>query len=1239
MLISKHIIFYFSLVLFFSCNNKKQGTNTSLAKQDTFTPTYITVLADLPDSLQPKITDLDTAPKPRTIKVPTSNGGSYSVILSNGKVSTINLEPPVTKLLPVLQNAKGEPIKDTAGNPFIMGAGGLSNFTTFTTDNGLALDAVSCSIIDKIGNIWFGTWGGGVSRFDGKTFTNYSTTQGLANNTVWSICEDRRGDLWFGTWGGGASRFDGKNFITFTTAQGLANNDVRSIAEDKTGILWFGTGGGGVSCYDPSASTKGPKIFTTFSTAQGLAYNDVRSITEDNAGNLWFGTWGGGVSRFGPSDSPGTGAKTFTTFSTAQGLANNIVWAIAKDKKGNLWFGTMGGGVSRYDGKTFTTFSTVQGLANNDVRDITEDKTGNLWFGTGGGGVSCYGPSASLSTGPKTFTTFSTAQGLAHNTVWSIAEDKTGNLWFGTGGAGVSRYDGKAFTTFSTTYGLPNNNVQTITEDNTGNLWFGTGGGGVSCYDGKTFTTFSTTQGLANDNIRSLAKDKNGNIWIGTGGGGVSRYDPSASLSTGPKTFTTFSTGQGLANNDVRSIIEDKKGNLWFGTWGGGVSRYDPLASSFTTFSTSQGLAKNYVRSIAEDKTGNIWIGTWGGGVSRYDGKTFINFTTSQGLAYNYVRSIAEDKTGNLWFGTAEGLSVMSANEVMKLNLTSPDSYQNSPKEGGNSRRAATPLIKTFTKTDGLPDNFVTQVLQLPNGKMAVGTNLGITLFIPSGDLTMLNGIEIYNSITGYPVKDVNAGQNCMFLDSKGVIWAGTGSAKTALVRFDPSELHTDNDSPTVIITGIKVNEASICWNDLSQNSKFKIQKLAGIDSMTIPAYITEEVTTLGKVLTEGERDSMKRDFAGIEFDGISRFYPVPEHLVLPYRFNHITIDFNAVETSKPGLVNYRYLMEGYDKEWSPVMKKTSADFGNIREGIYTFKVKAQGPNGVWCEPVNYTFKVLPPWYRTWWAYSIWAMLFLLVLSLFILWRERNLRSEKEKLETTVKKRTEALQKSNREKDRILSVVSHDLRSPVSAVAYISDMMLNDEEFMPVNESFNLIKSSSLNSLALIDELLGNSIDANQDLKKELADIVEVIKGAANILQCKAEEKKQLIQLSLPGHAVKIWMNKEKIYRVISNLLVNAIKFTNEVGIINIELKEGKGCVVIEVRDNGIGIPEDMLPQLFDMFSDAQRSGTTGEKSFGLGLSICKQIVDAHGGRIWVESEVGKGTVFFVELPVGAGTN
>ena len=980
----KKIWYLFLIISFFSCKeeNKQQSpqATSSIALEAPL------VLTPGKDTIKlPVVVSSSEVENPKVIQIPIKDGGFYTKKKKDGTEIKIDLKKAITAALDTLTPQ------------------GIAHFTNFTTNDGLALDGITCSTLDKTGNLWFGTWGGGVSRYDGKTFTNYTKAQGFANNSVWSITEDKTGNLWFGTDGGGVSRYDGKAFTNYTTAQGLANNVVRCITEDKTGNLWFGTDGGGLSRYNG-------KTFTNYTTAQGLANNIISSVIEDKTGNLWFGTDGGGVSRYD--------GKTFTNYTTAQGLANNSLLSIKEDKIGNLWFGTNGGGVSRFDGKTFVNYTTTQGLANNSILSITEDKTGNLWFGTWGGGVSRLALSGVEGYDGKMFTNYTTAQGLANNSVYSITEDKIGNLWFGTDGGGVSRYNGKAFSNYTKAQGLANNSVFSITEDKTENLWFGTYGDGVSRYDGKTFTNYTTAQGLANNVIRSITEDKIGNLWFGTDGGGVSRLALSGVEGYDGKTFTNYTTAQGLANNSVYSIIEDKTGNLWFGTYGGGVSRYD--GKTFTNYTTAQGLANNLVRSIIEDKTGNLWFGTDGGGVSRYDGKTFTNYTTTQGLANNSILSITQDKFGNLWLATGGGVS-----------------------------RYDGKTFTNYTTTQGLPDNVVTQVVIDKNGKnLVIATNYGIALafsFTLKPAMNEVEGLhykkqvpfqnnlnneeltryydlalETFNSATGYPVKDVNAGQNCLLQDNKGIYWAGTGSDATALVRIDFDAIKRNLKPPTPILYRIKLNEENVCYYTLSssrgtkksqESSDDRSNKSASnelyIDSATLAQ---QEIITYGKSLNVIERDSLQKQFADVEFDGITQFYPIPQNLVLPYEHNNVTFEFNAVQLSRAHLLNFQYMLEGYDKTWSPVLKKREATFGNINAGTYTFKLKAQytGPDGnnAWSEVLTYTFKVLPPWYRTWWMYTIYFLCLMSFVFGLVSANSKRLRAKAIELQLKVDKAT-----------------------------------------------------------------------------------------------------------------------------------------------------------------------------------------------------------------------------------------
>ena len=527
----------------------------------------------------------------------------------------------------------------------VSAGGGTGHWRTYDTADGLAGVTTLSIFQDRAGYLWFGGFGGGVSRYDGKTWTTFTTKDGLAKGPVWAIFQDREGYLWFGTEFGGLSRYDGKVFTTFTTKDGLGSNFVFSIIQDREGVLWFGTLGGGVSRFDG-------KTFTTFTTKDGLAGNGVWSVFQDRDGVLWFGTNGGGVSRYD--------GKTWTTFTTKDGLASNAILSILQDREGHLWFGAWNGGVSRYDGQKFTTFTVKDGLAGISVPSILQDRDGYLWFATGwvgtGGGVSRYDPSTarqdtaallrasgkSPSTLRQTqgsgqrFTNFTTRDGLAHNEVYALFQDREGHLWFG-GNGGVTRYEARTWTTFTTQDGLAQDDVSSIFQDREGNLWFGTNGGGVTRYDGKAFTTFTTKDGLANNTVRPIIQDRDGVLWFGTEGG-VSRYDregkrrlndsqdrsppPNPGESSGMGTFSTFTAEDGLAGNMVRSICMDRDGHLWFGgTPNGGVSRYD--GRTFSTFTSQDGLASgpagNWVLSIFQDREGYLWLGIRSGGVSRYD--------------------------------------------------------------------------------------------------------------------------------------------------------------------------------------------------------------------------------------------------------------------------------------------------------------------------------------------------------------------------------------------------------------------------------------------------------------------------------------------------------------------------------------------------------------------------------------------------------------------------------------------
>lgn len=282
---------------------------------------------------------------------------------------------------------------------------------------------------DSKGNLWFGTLGEGVVRYDRKTLTYFSNSDGFYNKTVYAINEDKNGNLWFGT-DQGVYKYDGKIFRNYNQKDGLSHIDIsrKSILVDKSGAIWVGTHGG-VFRYSPSADNKGAQSFSLF---QQLATINVADIMEDKDGNIWFASSEKGVFRYD--------GKTIVNFTEKEGLGYNYAGGIAQDKNGNMWF-TAKNGICKYDGKIFTEYTPKDGLGGTEFWGISIEESGIIWI-TARGSTTRFDPSISLPN-KEAFTVFTPVNGL-NCCVQSMYQDKSGNMWWGTG-QGVYRFDGNRF--------------------------------------------------------------------------------------------------------------------------------------------------------------------------------------------------------------------------------------------------------------------------------------------------------------------------------------------------------------------------------------------------------------------------------------------------------------------------------------------------------------------------------------------------------------------------------------------------------------------------------------------------------------------------------------------------------------------------------------------------------------------------------------------------------------------------
>ncbi len=960
------------ILLIDSCSSKSSQTeesSTEKTQTDSFQVPVRTNTETLPDSLKLRPILLSEQDKVIRTMVPQTNSNAYVKLNTDGIIQQAILKKPVLIPLNTIKNKEGNSLLDLSGEPIIIGNGGMASFKQYTSDNGLSMDVVVSSFTDASGNLWFGTMGGGISKFDGNSFTNYNTTHGLSHNQIYSIAQDSTGAIWIATLGGGISCFNGKAFKNYNVTSGLADDFVNCITIDKKGIIWCGTREGKVSSFDG-------KKFTNYTLTDGANNNAVNCVYCDKKGILWFGTERSGLIKYDGNE--------FKTYSTEQGLNGSTIRCITGDHVGNIWLGKYDYGVSKFDGKTFTQFSSFEGNTQDDIFSIYVDHLNRVWIGTDGGGVMCYDQRVGKG---KSFKSYNSEIGLANNSVFGITEDLNGHIWISTYGGGVIRFDGDAFTIFSKIQGLAANNIISIHQDVHGNLWFGSIGSGVSCFNGKSFLNYSQSQGLSGGVVTCMVNDSLGNIWFGTDSGGFSYFDGSS--------FTTYTTAQGIPANYILCSYIDHTGVAWFGTVGGGLCRFD--GKTITNYTTRQGLAGDMVMTISEDKSGKIWAACYGQGISSFDGKTFTNYTTAQGLAFNTVFRIVEDVNGNIWCGTdGKGLSILLKDKI-------------------NSEKPENRFIN-YSVRDGLSDNTITQILFLKNKKVALGTNAGVSIFdFPDfKNQTKLKDVEIFNVANGYPIKDVNVGQNCMLEDNQGILWLGTGSDKIPLIRFDYQEVIRNKRKPEINIQSLKINEQSIGWNDLLMN------KNNSIDSNLLAARSIEEIHTFKRELSQIDRDTLKAKFGDIQFSGIQNHYPIPEKLVLPYHLNTITFDYSAIEPSNPDLMVYQYKLEGYDAEWNPITTKTNVSFGHIGEGSYTFKLKARytgisdSLGAAWTEPIEYSFEILPPWYRSWWAYILYIVGTGALLYFIFRWRTSALRRDKIKLEQTVKERTVELEIKNR---------------------------------------------------------------------------------------------------------------------------------------------------------------------------------------------------------------------------------
>ncbi|MGZ4059619.1 MAG: two-component regulator propeller domain-containing protein [Bacteroidia bacterium] len=816
------------------------------------------------------------------------------------------------------------------------------------------------------------------------------------------------------------------DFRNFNVEDGLAQAQVLSICQDKNGNIWFGTNSGGASRYDGNK-------FVTFSENDSLVNNVVFSIDQLTDGNLLFGT-NGGLSLYN--------GKKFTNYTEKDGLPNNRVFKTIQDNNGTVWITTSKGVCNLINGK-IVPFIKDTLLNSSVVFTAYADNVGNVWFGTFGHGAIKYNLSTSK------FSYFTENEGLRNNSVRAINEDIQGNIIVGTI-QGISKITPSGIIQKLNIAKEENIAFTSIISDNKNNLWLASNEG-VFKYNGYAYRNYREKNGLPSNNIYSAFQDREGNFWFGTEGFGVSKFPNEAFLSYGIK--------DSLPSELVISIFQDSKKSIWLGVQGAGVCKIQN--NKITNYRLdpkhpASSISDNKVQAICEDDKGRLYFGN-SIGLSIFDGSIFKNYFIKDGLPNDNIYSIIKDFKNVMWIGTRDGLASFKNNkietveEIKKLRIKGGDIpiyciYEDrsrnlwlATEQGVIKYNRLT--AERFDKKNGFTDKRVLSITQDKNGYMWFGTDEGVYNY----NFTLFEKIDQNNGLAANKVY-------LMILDNTNNLWVGTtkGIDKINLELYHSSNKieikHFGKDDGFVgqecnRNAQIKDSEGNLWFGTLKGAIVFnpRFEKTNRKETIT-------RITGIRLFFQNADKDLLKYS------DGFNASN-LPENLVLPYDKNHITFDFIGVCITNPAKVKYQFKLEGADADWFPPTSKTEATYSSLPAGEYVFHLKAMNNDGLWnAKDVTFKFTILPPWYKTWWFYTIVALLAFGSIYLFIVVRTRNLQKAKIELEQEVELRTfqlrqekekvEIINKEVIEQKAIIEAKNHDITDSIKYAKNIQEALL-----------------------------------------------------------------------------------------------------------------------------------------------------------------------------------------------------
>ncbi|BBN81853.1 hybrid sensor histidine kinase/response regulator [Pseudoalteromonas sp. A25] len=1041
---------------------------------------------------------------------------------------------------------------------------------------------------------------------------------GFVSSEIYSIVQDKQGLLWFGTAENGVMRYDGRKVTLFEfdsmSDNALSHNDAGNLMLDHHGHVWIGTWGGGANRYNPKTG-KFESFLHDPKHPDSISANRIQSLHHDQEGIIWLGSYDQGLNRY---LGDGRFAHIKQKDHDNTGLTHNRVWDIEDYDKHAIWVATSYG-LNLYNKKTNTfeyyfpdhTNNTPTGA--NEIRHILKSSNGKLYIGTQKGPFL-------FNFQTKEFTPIGLHNGEHLGQVNSMIEDSDGFIWYVTSN-GVYRQslDHSEIRQLNLEH---NNGLRIIFEDNAKTLWITNEVHGI--YKLVRHRKFKSLQQAELSAPNGILPDKSGNILIANSKSEIFKWHISEQTLT-QLSNAIFNEANGFDNNRLleRPVLFLANDNSLWVAQDEGLAKFN-LTSNIATlikYPTDDPSHKEFreIRALNQDKDGRIWIGTYKNGVYVYEPRQhkFTHLSTKHGLSHPEVLDIYKDQDNNMWVGTGDGVNIWQQDKQQFLSL------RNNPYESGS-----------------LLGSIVQDIHQSQDGKIWIATQKGLNLYQRKSQ-SFLH----FNEQQGLPTNLIRAISD----DSEGYLWLTTNKG---ISRFSPFGKTVKNFDSQDGLLGINYYPSSLVKGT---NKTLFTSSPRGVEYFSTDSLYSNSISP-NLLLT------------GFNIMGQPVTLDVPHSYVTDLELSYLdyvfSLEFSVLDFVSPQKNQYAYKLEGYDKNWIEIGNRNVATFTNLDGGSYRFLVKATNSNGEWGDKLlTVNLHVAPPFWQTWWAYIFYMLLIsaIVVMVIYLRTRLQRLEITRQKqfvaqLEEQVSEKTASLaeqaedlavalvkaEEATQLKSDFLANMSHEIRTPMNGVIGMLELLKSGQLSAEQKHAIEIAATSATSLLTLINDILDFSkIEADKlELEHIEFDFIELIEILTESMALTAQSKGIEIVLNLTNvHTPLLCSDPNRIRQILSNILSNAIKFTEQ-GNVTIVAKlepaanESRYVLSCEISDTGIGIPSAKLASLFDSFSQVDASTTRKYGGTGLGLSITKRLCQMLNGDVYVVSEEGVGSTFTVTCEV-----